>query len=109
VQRLLDEQQAGHERLEGRLGAEGFPQPPERLDLLEVFVAVEGEGVIAGDVGRDDVGDAAESVEVARGVAPELDLEMGEAVAADAVFQGLREAVVDAVGVGDFARRERVG
>jgi len=94
VEGLLNEKAFGEEEGEVFFGLKSLPKLLEGLDLLEVFVAVEGIGEMAGGVGGDELGESAEAGEVVIHIAGEFYFEVGEAVSLDAVFEGLGEAVV---------------
>ncbi len=73
VQRLLDEDQVLEKTGQRPVGGEFGPELPEGLDLLEVFVSVEGEGVLDAGRGRfplDHLGDLPHAIEIFGGVAP---------------------------------------
>ena len=94
VEGLFHEKAFGEEEGEVFFGLKSLPKLLKGLDLLEVFVAVEGIGEMAGGVGGDELGEGAEAGEVVIHIAGEFYFEMGEAVSLDAVFEGLGEAVI---------------
>ncbi len=104
VERLFDEEETLVEPAgEGGLGVPVIPVVVEDADVGEVFVGVEREA----GVGREDGGEAEETMGVGFEVAAEFDFEVGEVEGADVIGEGVGEIVVGrGSGVGGV---ERVG
>ena len=104
VERLFDEEETEVEPAgEGGVGVPVVPVVVEDADVGEVFVGVECEA----GVGREEGGEAEETVGVGFEVAAEFDFEVGEIEGADVVGEGMGEIVVGrGDGVGGV---ERVG
>lgn len=104
VERLFDEEETLVEPAgEGGVGVPVVPVIVEDADVGEVFVGVECEA----GVGREESGEAEETMGVGFEVAAEFDFEVGEIEGADVIGERVREIVVGrGSGVGGV---ERVG
>jgi hypothetical protein len=101
VERLLDENEAGEKSRDDRVGEKLLPQRAERRDGAVVLVAIERE-FAGGTLAFQQAGEPMQTLAVVLDVAAEFDFEMGKTVGADTVLQRLRQAVVHAVGCGNF-------
>ena len=104
VERLFDEEETLVEPAgEGGVGVPVVPVVVEDADVGEVFVGVECEA----GVGREDGGEAEETMGIGFEVAAEFDFEVGEIEGADVIGERVGEIVVGrGSGVGGV---ERVG
>ena len=104
--RLLDEQDRRLEPRQPRLRADPAPQVDDRVDVIELLVAVERREIGLRDA-VEHRGDARQAIDVGIERARDLELEIAVAVGRDHLLQALRQAVVEPL-AGEFRLRQRV-
>ena len=95
LDRLLDEEGGGAELLQRRLGLHRFPEVDDRVDVLVLLVAVEGDAQPLGHR-VEHAGDLHQPLDVGLAVAADLELEAALAVGGDHFLERLGQAVADA-------------
>src|SRR4029453_11253799 len=97
VDRLLDDDRSTAHLAETRFLYEAFPEPPERIEVFEVLVAVDGDLKLSGSLMLEDGCQIDQPSPVTIGDAAQFELEVAQAVRPDRRLEILRKAVVDSI------------